>query len=184
MLTNGICTSVCEGKYQQDLNTNRYISFMTIAITLHVPFTIWLGINCYFTPREFCFSPVQIGGFSLLVTARLLRRPCRFEQFFDPNVLYSSPGFQFMATFLRVPTTSNITVTFISHNLFSFIIVVNFLRFFPTSVWVTASISWVVGDIRLLSTKNLLWLLRTHGAVDKAFDWKVLLGEIIWRLQV
>ena len=25
---------------------------------------------------------------------------------------------------------------------------------------------------------------RTHNTVDKAFDWKVLLSEIIWRLQV
>ena len=31
---------------------------------------------------------------------------------------------------------------------------------------------------------SLYCLVRTHGAVDKVFCWKVFLNEIIWRLQV
>ena len=43
---------------------------------------------------------------------------------------------------------------------------------------VLSSISGVDGDIRFMSPKN------SHGTVDTAFSWKVLLNEIIWRLQV
>ena len=45
-------------------------------------------------------------------------------------------------------------------------------------------ISLADGDLKFISPKIHSELSRTHGTVDKEFGWKVLLREIIYRLQV
>ena len=44
----------------------------------------------------------------------------------------------------------------------------------------------VIGDIKFIELLLLRRVSeeRTHDVVDKVFGWKVLLSEIIWRLQV
>ena len=51
----------------------------------------------------------------------------------------------------------------------------------PADVRAERSISWIDGDIRFIRFKKINL---THGAVDKAFSWKALLREVIWKLLV